>query len=684
VRDVSSLELADIIDVQAIQAVMDDFHNLTDISVAVIDLQGKVLVSTGGQDICDKFHRIHPETCRNCVESDVELSKGIKPGEFRIYKCKNNMWDMATPIVVGGRHVGSVFLGQFFFEDEVLDYDTFRAQAKRYGFDENEYIAALERVPRWSLETVNRTMTFYVRFANLISMLSYSNVKLAHALEDSKRKKKVLLAERAFSRQLLDTAQTIILLTDTEGKIISFNPYMEQLCGYQLDEVKGKDWFMTFLPVRDHDRMRELYRAIIGGAQTKSNVNPIIARNGNEILVEWYSKVLSDKDNKLVGLLSVGQEITERKQAEEKLRESEMRFRSIFNQTFQFAGIVALDGTLTAANYAATDFIGVNEADVIGKPFWETPWWSHSEELRQWLRQSISRAAKGQTIRREITHTSRHGDLHYFDFSIKPVVDESGKVLYLIPESRDITEHKQAEEKNYAYQQQLKTLIHQLVHTEESSRKYIAGLLHDSLGQSMVFAKLKIDMLIHSESSTTDANVLREISSTLNTLIEQTRSLSFELGCLTLERFGLEAALKEWLVEEVEQKHGIKTRFEQDEQAKPLQEDVRVLLFRVTRELLINVVKHARAKKVAVSVKRVENCIEICVKDDGIGFDVNAKKKSEGFGLLSIYERLAFAGGSIDMQSQPGQGTQITIRAPLDENQLPVKNTKVSSKKKGA
>jgi len=116
------------------------------------------------------------------------------------------------------------------------------------------------------------------------------------------------------------------------------------------------------------------------------------------------------------------------------------------------------------------------------------------------------------------------------------------------------------------------------------------------------------------------------------------------LGCPTLEKLGLEAALKEWLTEEVGQKHGIETRFEQDERAKPLKEDIRILLFRAARELLINVVKHARARKVVVSIKHVDNCIEICVKDNGIGFDVNAKKKSEGFGLLSINERLAFSG----------------------------------------
>ena len=145
------------------------------------------------------------------------------------------------------------------------------------------------------------------------------------------------------------------------------------------------------------------------------------------------------------------------------------------------------------------------------------------------------------------------------------------------------------------------------------------------------------------------------------------------MGSPTLEKLGLEAAIKEWLLDEVGQKHGIETRFEQDERSKPLEEDIRILLFGTTRELLINVVKHAQAKKVVVSVKRRGNCVEVCVKDNGIGFDVDAKKNSEGFGLLSIKERLAFAGGHMDIQSEPGVGTHILLRVPLDEQHVSAK-----------
>ena len=182
--DIGNLELAGIIDTQAIQSIMDDFYKLTRISAWILDLKGNILIGTGWQDICTQFHRAHPETCKNCIESDTQLSQGVPPGTFKVYKCKNNMWDLVTPITVGGEHIGNLFLGQFLFEDETTDDELFRSQARRYGFNEEEYMSALDRVPRWSKETVNASMGFYSKFAHLLSTLSYSNIKLARSLTE--------------------------------------------------------------------------------------------------------------------------------------------------------------------------------------------------------------------------------------------------------------------------------------------------------------------------------------------------------------------------------------------------------------------------------------------------------------------------------------------------------------------
>ncbi len=104
--------------------------------------------------------------------------------------------DIATPIIVESQHIGYVFSGQFFFDDESLDYELFRSRARQYGFNEEEYIAALEKVPRLSREAVDTGMAFFMTFANMISQLSYSNIKLAKSLEERDTLVNALLENR--------------------------------------------------------------------------------------------------------------------------------------------------------------------------------------------------------------------------------------------------------------------------------------------------------------------------------------------------------------------------------------------------------------------------------------------------------------------------------------------------------
>ena len=131
--------------------------------------------------------------------------------------------------------------------------------------------------------------------------------------------------------------------------------------------------------------------------------------------------------------------------ADEMIRENERKFRAIFDQTYEFIGLLSMDGTTLEVNETVLRFVGVEEADVIGKPLWETPMWTHSPELQKKVRRAVKKAAKGEFIRFEATHRSTDGNLHYIDFSLKPVSDEAGKVVLLIPEGRDITDRKKAE-----------------------------------------------------------------------------------------------------------------------------------------------------------------------------------------------------------------------------------------------
>ena len=115
------LNLSEIFDVKAVQKMMDSFYNITNIGIVIIDMQGNVLVANGWQDVCTRFFRANSESCRNCIESDIVLSQAgpEEKGKFKAYKCKNNLWDISSPIYIGDKHVGNIFLGQFFYDDEI-------------------------------------------------------------------------------------------------------------------------------------------------------------------------------------------------------------------------------------------------------------------------------------------------------------------------------------------------------------------------------------------------------------------------------------------------------------------------------------------------------------------------------------------------------------------------------------
>ncbi len=229
----------------------------------------------------------------------------------------------------------------------------------------------------------------------------------------------------------------------------------------------------------------------------------------------------------------------------------------------------------------------------------------------------------------------------------------------------EIAERRRVHARLVAYQDELRQLTEAVTRAEHRERNRLAALLHDGIGQNLALAKLQIGWLGQSAAGAEQGDRLATVRDLLDETIALTRDLTAELAPPLLHELGLEAALQS-LVERVGARDRIHTDYGDDGTAKPLQPATRSLVFQAVREVLHNVVKHAGASRAGVRTWRADERLWVTVEDDGEGFDPDAPRRG-GFGLFSVRERIETAGGQLEIDSQPGAGTRITIHVPLSD-----------------
>jgi PAS domain S-box-containing protein len=286
------------------------------------------------------------------------------------------------------------------------------------------------------------------------------------------------------------------------------------------------------------------------------------------------------------------------------------------------------------------------------------------------INKQLEKRKRGTRSTYELTWIRKNGRKLCTIMSAAPLFDDAGNFRGGFGAMTDITPRKLAEKKLITYQSKLKSMASELSLAEERERRRIAAELHDRIGQALAMAKIRIGALMESTSSPGKVAELDEIRELVEQTIRDTRSLTVELSPPILYELGFEAAV-EWFTEHIQERYAIETQFEDDSHPKPLDEDVRVLLFKVVKELMFNIVKHAHARKARVTIRKKNAGILITVADDGVGFETHESMsqigQNKGFGLFSISERLDHLGGHFKINSGPGRGTHATISAPLKD-----------------
>ena len=219
------------------------------------------------------------------------------------------------------------------------------------------------------------------------------------------------------------------------------SPQLKELLGVSSEEWNAgffNSW-ANYVHPDDRDRVHQEVGKTIETGEPFCSEYRFVSRNGKIIWVRDNARIGLAIDGKTKVLRGSAFDISDRK-------ETELKFKAIFNNTFQFVGLLSLDGILLEANQTALDFGGITRDEVIGKPFWETHWFSYSEDIQNVLQQSTREAAQGEFIRYEVDVMGAGGTTVTIDFSIRPLKDESGEVILLIPEGRDISDLKAIEQ----------------------------------------------------------------------------------------------------------------------------------------------------------------------------------------------------------------------------------------------
>ncbi|HET6418559.1 MAG TPA: PAS domain S-box protein, partial [Geobacteraceae bacterium] len=364
-------------------------------------------------------------------------------------------------------------------------------------------------------------------------------------------------------------------------------------------------------------------------------------------------------------------DITERKLAEEALRASEAEKSLILNSTMDYVMYHDPDMKIVWGNWKVADLANLPVEEIVGRHCWEV---IHGrKEPCEGCPVVLARdTGEPQKIKK------RHINGLVLVMRAYPIKDNRGRLLGIAEFASDITERTRAEEElRKAHDElecrvrertrQLTSLAAELSLVEERERRRIATELHDQVGQPLIMGKIGLDSLSTDLPAEKFEAVVSEIKDQISRSIEEIRSLTFQLSPPLLYEVGFEAAV-EWLAEEFEERHGLRVEFQDDGKPKPLGQETGVALYQMVRELLVNVVKHAKATKVTVSIEKVRGKIMVEVTDDGTGFDASDSlwrcNGKRGFGLFNIRQRLEHMGGKLDIESKAGRGTRVRLMLP--------------------
>ena len=358
-------------------------------------------------------------------------------------------------------------------------------------------------------------------------------------------------------------------------------------------------------------------------------------------------------------VVELEERIAERRQAEMALRESEERYRELFENARDAIYVQDLEGNYTSINRAAEQLSGYTREEIIGHKFTEFIAVDHIRDAANRFCENIAR--QGETTH-EVELLAKDGRRIPVEVSSRAIY-ENGELVGIQGMARDITERKLA-------QDALKMFSRKLIEAQEDERRRIARELHDQIGQILTAVKMNLHMVQKVCTSPEACSYVKDNIEAVDEALRLVRDLSVDLRPPVLDDLGLATALR-WYVNRYTARTGLDVEVEigMIDDNERFSRDIETACFRIAQEALTNVIRHANANQVVVQLAKEENNLVLSVKDDGAGFDLEQLRKQSSraatLGLVGMQERAHAAGGALEIDSEVSKGTVVRLTLPL-------------------
>lgn len=476
-------------------------------------------------------------------------------------------------------------------------------------------------------------------------------------------------------RLLAENMKDVIWAVDKDLRYTYISPSVERARGYTVEEAMRlpveklftEKSFRKFQKILTDVTALEGHGIPASPGRSLTFEMELTCKDRSTIWAEVTASFAFDSQGRPAGYVGMTRDITERKRAEEAIRQSEETYRTIFESTGTAMIILEEDTTISLANSEFVRLSSYSRGEIEGKKAWKD--FIVPEDVARVMRYHVLRRKPGNEAPRNygFRFNDRYGILKdmYVTATLLPGTRKS--LISLL----DITETKKAEEALKISREQLRNLHKHSQDVRERERTRIAREIHDELGQ--VLTALKMDLSYLAKKLPRDFTSLETKIDLMLRFVDMTiqsvKRITMDLRPGILDHLGLVAAI-EWQADEFQKRTGVRCSVTVDSEEIILRPDQSTSVFRIFQEALTNIARHARATEVKTSLAAKNGVLEMTVRDNGIGITGEQIENPKSYGLMGIKERAYFCGGEARIIGQKGKGTTLVICIPFDETRV--------------